>query len=101
MMNRHNFGRASGVVLDVCRPHGTFFDRAELHGVVRFIRGGGLERARERQLERLAEEERRARAREARSAAASVAMHPTSARYGSSPAASLDLGALLRILAGG
>lgn len=72
VMNRHNFSRTSGVILDVCSAHGTFFDRAELHRVVTFIRGGGLERARERRREQLAEEERRIRALqmvEARSAA--------------------------------
>src|SRR6266545_2924899 len=36
MMNRVNFAKYSGVVLDVCRAHGTFFDRDELHRVVAF-----------------------------------------------------------------
>ncbi len=31
MMNRMNFGRRSGTVVDVCRGHGTFLDRGELH----------------------------------------------------------------------
>jgi Zn-finger nucleic acid-binding protein len=59
LMNRVNFGRLSGIVLDVCRGHGTFFDRGELHGVVRFIQSGGLARARLRELEDLKEEQRR------------------------------------------
>lgn len=62
MMNRVNFAKYSGVVLDVCRAHGTFFDRDELHRVVAFIQAGGLDRARERDREALAEEERRLRA---------------------------------------
>ena len=64
-MNRVNFGRISGVVLDVCRTHGAFFDRSELHGVIAFVRGGGLERSRQQQREQLAEEQRRLAARQA------------------------------------
>ncbi len=29
-MNRHNFAGASGVIVDRCTPHGTWFDRGEL-----------------------------------------------------------------------
>jgi Zn-finger nucleic acid-binding protein len=61
MMNRVNFAKYSGVVLDVCRAHGTFFDRDELHRVVRFIQAGGLDRARARDREDLVEAERRLR----------------------------------------
>jgi Zn-finger nucleic acid-binding protein len=61
MMNRVNFAKYSGVVLDVCRAHGTFFDRDELHRVVSFIQAGGLDRARTRDREALEEAERRLR----------------------------------------
>jgi Zn-finger nucleic acid-binding protein len=44
MMNRLNFGRLSGAILDVCKQHGTFLDRGELHQVVQFILDGGLDR---------------------------------------------------------
>ena len=60
MMNRVNFARISGVVVDVCKGHGTFLDPGELHAIVSFIHGGGLERARSRQLEDLREQETRA-----------------------------------------
>ena len=34
-MNRVNFGKVSGAVgLDVCKGHGTFLDRGELHQIV-------------------------------------------------------------------
>ncbi len=46
LMNRINFARCSGVIVDVCRGHGTWFDRDELSRIVEFIRGGGLEAAR-------------------------------------------------------
>ena len=45
MMNRLNFGRRSGTVVDVCRGHGTFLDRGELHQVMRFVQEGGLNRS--------------------------------------------------------
>ncbi len=62
MMNRLNFGRLSGTVVDVCKGHGTFLDAGELHQIVKFIQGGGLDRARQRQLEEIKEEEQRLRA---------------------------------------
>jgi Zn-finger nucleic acid-binding protein len=42
-MTPMNFGSRSGVVLDVCREHGTWFDRGELDAVLAFVRAGGLE----------------------------------------------------------
>lgn len=59
-MNRINFGRMSGAIVDVCRGHGTFLDRGELHQVVRFIQEGGLDRAREVQRQDLEEARRQA-----------------------------------------
>jgi Zn-finger nucleic acid-binding protein len=53
VMNRSNFGRTSGVVIDVCRPHGAWFDRGELAAIRGFLRSGGLHRyARSRRMER-------------------------------------------------
>ena len=59
LMNRFNFAGCSGVVLDVCKPHGVWFDADELRRIVAFIRGGGLDEAREKELRDL-ELERRA-----------------------------------------
>src|SRR5215218_10277225 len=59
LINRINFGRISGTVIDVCRGHGTFLDAGELHEIVTFIRDGGLDRAREREKRELEEERRR------------------------------------------
>jgi Zn-finger nucleic acid-binding protein len=61
MMNRVNFARISGIVLDVCKTHGVWLDHGELRRVVTFISAGGLEASREKQRERLAEEQRRLR----------------------------------------
>ncbi len=48
LMNRVNFARASGVILDICKADGVWFDRDELRRVVEFVRAGGLETSRER-----------------------------------------------------
>ena len=62
VMNRVNFGRVSGTVVDVCKGHGTFLDSGELHLIVSFIQHGGLDRARRRQIEDLKEQEEHLRA---------------------------------------
>lgn len=54
LMHRKNFGRTSGVILDVCHAHGTWFDTGELPLVLKFVAQGGLLRA-----QALAAEERR------------------------------------------
>lgn len=61
LMNRINFARCSGVVVDVCKGHGTWFDRDELQRVVEFIRAGGMSAARAREIEQLTEERRQLR----------------------------------------
>jgi Zn-finger nucleic acid-binding protein len=48
-MNRVNFGKVSGVIVDVCRAHGTWFDGGELTRVVAFAAGGGLTKTRARE----------------------------------------------------
>lgn len=48
LMNRVNFAHASGVILDICKADGVWFDREELRRIVEFIRAGGLETSRER-----------------------------------------------------
>ncbi len=59
LMNRINFARCSGVIVDVCKGHGTWFDRDELSRIIEFIRGGGLEASREREKAAIKEERRR------------------------------------------
>ena len=59
MMNRVNFGRISGTVIDVCKGHGAFLDSGELHAIVTFIMEGGLDRARQREKDDLEEERHR------------------------------------------
>jgi Zn-finger nucleic acid-binding protein len=61
MMNRLNFGRVSGTIIDVCKGHGVFLDAGELHLIVTFIQSGGLDRARQQQIQDLKDEEGRLR----------------------------------------
>jgi Zn-finger nucleic acid-binding protein/RNA polymerase subunit RPABC4/transcription elongation factor Spt4 len=56
-MNRLNYGHVSGVILDVCKEDGLWFDRDELRRVLEFIEAGGLDKSRARELQDL--EERR------------------------------------------
>jgi Zn-finger nucleic acid-binding protein len=44
VMTRVNFGARSGIVVDVCYVHGTWFDRGELQAALEFVREGGLEK---------------------------------------------------------
>ena len=62
LMNRVNFARCSHVVVDVCQAHGTWFDKDELRRIVEFIRSGGLETARAREIAELEEQRRQTRA---------------------------------------
>lgn len=60
MMNRKVFGRISGVVLDICRHHGVWFDAGELTAVIDFVERGGLDESRTREkqdADRLLEEQ--------------------------------------------
>ncbi len=50
LMNRKNFGERSGVIIEVCKPHGLWFDRDQLGRALRFVMSGGLEEAKRRKL---------------------------------------------------
>jgi Zn-finger nucleic acid-binding protein len=56
LMNRVNFAHCSGVIIDVCKSHGVWFDRDELSRIVEFIRSGGLELSRNKEKRALEEE---------------------------------------------
>lgn len=58
LMNRVNFAHCSKVIVDVCTQHGTWFDKDELRRIVEFIRSGGLEKSRARELEELEQRRR-------------------------------------------
>ena len=43
LMWRKNYMSHSGIVVDKCRDHGTFFDKGELEKAIEFIKCGGVE----------------------------------------------------------
>ncbi len=55
LMNRKNFARISGVIIDECRSHGVWLDPGELEKIRLFIVDGGLEKAQDKQIERISE----------------------------------------------
>ncbi len=61
LMNRINFARCSGVIVDFCKQHGTWFDRDELSRIVEFIHGGGLNASRAKEKIEIAEQRDRLR----------------------------------------
>src|SRR5688572_18164142 len=56
LMNRSNFARASGVIIDLCKHHGVWFDAGELPKIIQFIQHGGMQKAREREKMDLSDE---------------------------------------------
>jgi Zn-finger nucleic acid-binding protein len=99
LMNRINFARCSGVIVDVCKGHGTWFDPDELTQIVEFIRAGGLEASRAREKRALAEERRLLR--QEQFAAAATGTNPLARmsdddRHGSILAAAVELLKIVR-----
>jgi hypothetical protein len=72
-MNRVNFGRVSGVIVDQCAVHGTWFDADELPRVIEFVLAGGMEKSRKAEVRDL--EERADRARSSAMGAPLLATH--------------------------
>ena len=62
VMNRKLFATGSGVIIDVCKAHGTFFDAGELTTIIEFVRRGGLEIAAKKDAQRDKERDKRDRA---------------------------------------
>ena len=61
LMNRSNFAASSGVIIDLCKKHGVWFDVEELPKIVEFVRQGGLDRARRKEKLHLEDERSRLR----------------------------------------
>lgn len=61
LMNRVNFSRCSGVVVNVCNKHGTWFDKDQLRRIVEFIRAGGMDKARSEEIRELQQKQQAAR----------------------------------------
>ncbi len=55
LMNRENFSRISGIMIDRCRDHGGGLDSGELERIRLFIGSGGLEQFQDRRLDMIEE----------------------------------------------
>jgi Zn-finger nucleic acid-binding protein len=50
LMNRTNYSRRSGVIVDICPGHGIWFDHGELARILRWIRDGNWTRSKRQQI---------------------------------------------------
>ena len=66
LMNRSNFARSSGIIIDMCKQHGVWFDAGELPKIIQFLDDGGLDRAREKEKISIQDERSRLRDEERR-----------------------------------
>ena len=79
LMNRTNYSRRSGVIIDICPGHGTWFDHGELAGILKWIRDGNWTRSKRKQI--LEDAEMTA----ARKAAAAPPMQTSISPYSAGP----------------
>jgi Zn-finger nucleic acid-binding protein len=52
LMNRKNFGRISGVIIDECGKHGVWLDKGEFEKIRHFVSDGGLDKSQNREIEK-------------------------------------------------
>jgi len=62
LMNRSNFAKVSGVIIDTCKGHGVWFDAEELPRIIEFIRKGGMEYSRQKEKAHLDDQKQKLRA---------------------------------------
>jgi Zn-finger nucleic acid-binding protein len=73
LMNRMNYGRSSGVIIDLCAEHGYWLDPGELEKIAKWVATGGLAEKYQREVE----EAKAERARLERSVAAPSMFYAT------------------------
>lgn len=81
LMNRSNFAHISGVILDICKNHGVWFDAEELPKIIEFIRQGGMDRARQKEKLSLQEQKRDLVEKERKLAHENARYNPTYANW--------------------
>jgi Zn-finger nucleic acid-binding protein len=59
LMNRVNYGRVSGVIIDWCGDHGYWLDAGELEKIAKWVASGGLRDKYEREIDEMKSERRR------------------------------------------
>lgn len=97
IMNRRQFATGAGVIVDVCKTDGTFFDAGELPRIIEFVMQGGLERAERADIERLRERAKREMS-DAQAAKHSAAVMQGSSGFGGLSSSSSSSNALVRFL---
>jgi Zn-finger nucleic acid-binding protein len=80
VMNRRLFATGTGVIIDVCRTHGTFFDAGELPLIIDFVMNGGLDKAQKKDIERMREAAQRELAAVHAAALPAARLHQGSSR---------------------
>ncbi len=48
VMHRKNYAVSSGIIIDICKKHGVWFDHKELDGILKFIRSGQFQKTQEK-----------------------------------------------------
>jgi Zn-finger nucleic acid-binding protein len=66
LMNRKSFGARSGVVIDICKEHGTWLNGGELRKLMEWKRAGGLLLTQEREEQRKQYDDKQERLRQKR-----------------------------------
>ena len=59
IMNRLNYGRLSGVIIDYCRDHGYWLDAGELEKIAKWVATGGLVKKRQQEIDDLKQQKAR------------------------------------------
>jgi Zn-finger nucleic acid-binding protein len=95
LMNRSNFARSSGVIIDICKEHGVWFDADELPKLIAFINTGGMTRQREK--EKLSIEDERRKLRDDRRRMSSIERRAGVTKF-DEPVNTPKLGRIIRIL---
>jgi Zn-finger nucleic acid-binding protein len=96
LMNRSNFARASGVIIDLCRDHGVWFDADELPKIIEFINSGGLARSREKEKADIDAE--RSRLRDERARLEAFERRTGSSGFGDGVESRVGIGSFIRSL---
>lgn len=95
IMNRVNYGRVSGVIIDWCGDHGYWLDAGELEKIAKWVATGGLKQKYERELDEMRAERRRLEA-----SASVSSMHASPYERGQGVTGAYMTGGLLGFIAG-
>jgi Zn-finger nucleic acid-binding protein len=95
IMNRVNYGRVSGVIIDWCGDHGYWLDAGELEKIAKWVATGGLKDKYQREIDEMKAERDRLSA-----AAAATSMHASTYEVDGAVGGAYLTGGLLGLIAG-